>query len=447
MKFRVWGEVGVYVDGRREGPKVKKASWLLAFLLLNNGKAVELDSLREWLWDDVPASADGEVAKLMSDLRKLLERVGYPDALWSKDGLRCLKVPDELVDNRRFAELMAKAHAADRRTPVGLREAGAALEQALGLTERGPLTGVFTSRAELQRTRLRDDRHDAEILAVQVGTELGKHQALIGTARRMHLESPENEEVTLLAARVLHLCGRTNEVGTVIKRHQDALAELGHIPTKEIREMHTRILQNDAGLQPLVQKQAAPVSNRLVVAFKTDPRDVEFLRRLVPDAFERNDIAMRAEGGNLTCDLPAQATPLLVIERCLSRLSEMVDRPVSTGVAVDDAQRAHDLAGSRTAQERLQTAAGRYLVVAISEELYELVEKPDRETYRRAADVNGWVCVPGLSPQPDEPSVEAKPQDEKAAQKSYSFAFNGTTSIGTQHNGDAVHHHYLGGRR
>ncbi|MGZ3144275.1 AfsR/SARP family transcriptional regulator [Lentzea chajnantorensis] len=447
MKFRVWGEVGVYVGGRREGPKVKKASWLLAFLLLNNGKAVKLDSLREWLWDDVPASADGEVAKLMSDLRKLLERAGYPDALWSKDGLRCLKVPDELVDNRRFAELMTKARAVDKRTLVGLREADAALEQALSITDHEPLMGIATSRADRKRIQLEKSRHDAELLAVEVGTELGRHRELIATVTRMHLESPEKEEVTLLAARVLHLSGRTLEAGSVIQRHQEALDEVGHPTTRKVKEMHTRMLQDDAGLQPLVQQRVAPAASRLVVAFKTDPRDVEFLRRLIPDAFGRDDIAMQPVGSSLTCYLPLQAAPVVVIGRCLSRLSEMVDRPVSAGVAMDDPQRAHYLAESEIAQDRLQAAAGRYLVVAISEELYELVEKPDREAYYRATDVNGWVRVPGFSPQPGKPSVEAEQQDERSAQKSYSVVFNGTTSIGTQHNGDAVHHHYLGGHR
>jgi DNA-binding SARP family transcriptional activator len=444
-EFRVWGEVGVHVGGRRVGPARKASSWLLGRLLLGDGRPASLNVLYDWLWDDPPASAETELAKHVKWLRELLAQTGFPDALQSKDGLRSLKVPDELVDARQFTALVTKARTADRRSVAGLREAASALTRALDLTAGEPLAGVATSRAQDARTQLETARREAQTLAVEVGIELGEHRHQLEVVTRLLHAHPEDAEIACLTARALHLCGRASDAHAVIARHKKALDESGLPVIQEINKMQTRLLLDDPDLQPLVRREADAADGRLVVALKTESRGFESLRSLIPDAFGRDDIAVRIMTGHLLCDLPASISPQAVLDRGLSRLSDLVHQPVSAGVAMGDVERAHDLASSRSALERLRAASGRHLVVAISAELYELVDRHDRRAYCRADDVNGWVRVPGYSVPPGRSSGPSEPQDEKPAQKSYSFVFNGTTSIGTQQNGDAVHHH--GGER
>lgn len=446
VEFRVWGEVGIYAGGHRIGLP-KKAAWLLGRLLLGNGRPASLDTLYRWLWDDPPLSAETELAKHVKVLRELLEEVGHPNALQSKDGLRSLKVPDELVDTRRFAALVAKARAANRRSAVGLHEAAAALRQALDLTEGEPLLGVATSHADAERVQLKAARRNVQRQAAEVGIELGHHSDQIEIVTRLHAAHPEDAAITCLAARALHLSGRATDALDLIARHKKALDASSLDATQEINDMQTRLLRDDPSLQPLVQRAAGAPEGRLVVALKTESRGFESLRSLIPDAFGRDDIAMRIMADHLLCDLPADASPSAILGRGLSRLSDLIHQPVSAGVAMNDVERAHDLAASKSAHERLRAASGRYLVVAISEELYDLVDRRDRKAYCQAADVNGWVCIPGYSVPPGRPSRPSERHDEKPAEKSYSFVFNGSTSIGTQQNGDAVHHYHLGGER
>ncbi len=445
VEFRVWGEVGVYAGGRRIG-LAKKASWLLGRLLLGNGRPVPLNVLYEWLWDDPPESAETEVARQVRALRDLLVQAGFPDSLQSKDGLRGLKVPDELVDTRRFTSLVAKARAADRRSTAGLREAAAALAEALDLAVGDPLAGVATSSAEAERDQLETARRQAQCLAAEIGIELGDHREQIEVVTRLHAAHPTDAAVTGLAARALHLSGRATDALAVITRHRQALDESGFCVTQEIKEMQTRLLRDDPGLQPLTQRETRAPEGRLVVAFKTEAHGFESLRSLIPDALGRNDIAIRIMADHLLCDLPVDASPRTILGDGLRRLADLVRQPVSAGAALDDVERAHDLASSKSAHERLRAASDRYLVVAISPELYDLVDRRDRAAYCEAGDVNGWVRVPGDSVSPGR-SGSAERQDEKHPQKSYSFVVNGNASIGTQHNGDAVHHYHFGGER
>ncbi|MCS7484567.1 BTAD domain-containing putative transcriptional regulator [Umezawaea endophytica] len=444
MEFRVWEEVGVYVDGQRIGP-AKKAAWLLGRLLLRDGRPATLTALYEWLWDDPPASAETELAKQMKVLRELLEQAGFPDALQSKDGLRSLKVPDELVDTRQFTVLVTKARASNRGSVAGLREAAAALTQALDLAVGDPLAGVATSRADEERAQLDAARREAQRLAAEVGIELGNHRNQIEVLTRLYAAHPEDAAITCLTARALHLSGRGTDAIAVIARHQEALDESALPISQEIKDMHTRLLRNDPSLQPLARREARASEGRLVVVLKTESHGFESLRSLIPDAFGRDDIAVRVMADHLLCDLPPDITPPAVLDRGLGRLSKLVHQPVIAGIAVDDVERAHDLASSLSAHDRLRAAAGSYLVIAITAELYDLVDRHDRWAYCQADDVNGWVRVPGDSVPPGRTSGSSERQEEKPAQKSYSFVFNGTTSIGTQQNGDAVHHYHLGG--
>ncbi|GGM70176.1 hypothetical protein GCM10011609_02340 [Lentzea pudingi] len=445
MDFRVWEEVGIYVEGHR-ADLGRKASWLLARLLLNGGRPVSLESLYEWLWDDPPASAETELAKQVGELRDALAQAGFPDALQSKGGLRSLKVPDGLVDVRKFSTLVGRARSADRRTAEGLRGAASALAEALALAVGDPLAGVATSRAAGERLQLQAARRDAQQLAAEVGVELGHHREQIEIVTRLHSAHPEDAAITSLTARTLYLSGRAADAVDTFTRHREALDECGLRVSQEIQDMQTRVLRDDPGLQPLVNQEPGASEGRLVLALKTEARGFESLRALIPDAFGRDDIAVRITTGHLLCDLPQDISPRVVLGRGLGRLSDLVRQPVSAGVAMGDFDRAHDLANSRSAFEQLRAASGSYLVIAISSELYELVDRLDRVAYCRAEDVNGWVRVPGHSLPPGRPP-ETQSAEQKPAQKSYSVVFNGTTSIGTQHNGDAVHHNYFGGER
>ncbi|MFJ5985246.1 BTAD domain-containing putative transcriptional regulator [Lentzea sp. NPDC092896] len=438
--------MGIYVEGRRIGP-AKKASWLLGCLLLGDGRPAHLNKLYEWMWDDPPSSAETELAKQATELRNVLGQAGFPDALRSKDGLRWLHVPNELVDAHRFRALVTKAQAANRRSVAGLREASAALKDALDLAVGEPLAGVATSRAGRERAQLEGVRREAQLLAAEVGVELGHHRDQIEIVTRLHAVHPEDVAITSLAARTLYLCGRAPDALDLISRHKEAIRDFGLDAHKEINEMETRVLRHDPGLEPLVRREPGPSEGRLVLALRTESRGFESLKSMIPDAFGCDDIAVQVMPGHLLCDLPSGISPRMVLGRGLSRLSDLVRQPVSAGVAMGDVERAHDLAASTSALARLRAASGRYLVVAISAELYEYVDRLDRSAYCRAEDVNGWVRVPGYSVPPESASAAVESQNDKPSQKSYSVVFNGTTSIGTQHNGDATHHNHFGGAR
>ncbi|MEV8552623.1 BTAD domain-containing putative transcriptional regulator [Streptomyces glaucescens] len=251
MRFGLLGPPVLYQPATSPGPhgaavraiRSPKARALLAALLLEPGRVVSVDSLKDALWGgDPPASAHASLHNHVTRLRRLLDD---PDRLRAVPPGYVLRVePDELdvhVFERRVTAARG-AHAAGDWARV-VREATAGL----ALWRGTPLSGLpsdlggyaFVQRLAESRLLLLEWRYDAE-LAVG-GARLGE---LVPELAELAAEYPLREAYHRQLMLALHRTGRRAEALAV---HRDLRArlldELGVEPAPAVRDAHVEVLR------------------------------------------------------------------------------------------------------------------------------------------------------------------------------------------------------------
>ncbi|MGW0844886.1 BTAD domain-containing putative transcriptional regulator [Streptomyces sp. NPDC002787] len=236
---------------------------LFVALLLEPGRIVSVDTLKDVLWDgSPPPSAHASLQNHVTRLRRLLDD---PDRLRAVPPGYLLRVGEGELDVRVFetrARAARTAHAA-RDWSRTLRESTAAL----ALWRGTPLSGLpveefraqaFVQRLEEARLLLLERRYDAELhlaaapdgTAVHTGGDaLG---ALAPELAALVAEHPLREAFHRLLMLVLHRTGRQAEALAV---HRDLRArlldELGVEPGPAVRDAHVEILrEQDAEPRP-----------------------------------------------------------------------------------------------------------------------------------------------------------------------------------------------------
>ncbi|GAA0998290.1 hypothetical protein GCM10009555_097320 [Acrocarpospora macrocephala] len=241
VRFRLFGAVEAQVGDKRIDLGSERERRLLV-ALLSKGRRIERQKLLDWIWDEAPDSAFGDLDKFMSKLRRRLDGIGLGEALVNRDRLCQLDVPANAVDVHRFRALVAEArHADDQR-------AAALLSEALELSDGEPLAGLSGRQVDSYRHALNEERYAAELAFVQVELRLGHHQERIADLARLFAERPD-DTVAGLRMLALHRAGRQAEALRVYDEHRLRLKAMGLDVPQRLAELHGRILRNDERLQ------------------------------------------------------------------------------------------------------------------------------------------------------------------------------------------------------
>ncbi|MEU6801688.1 AfsR/SARP family transcriptional regulator [Streptomyces neyagawaensis] len=248
-----------------------KVRALLVALLLEPGRVVSVDALKDVLWDgSPPPSAQASLQNHVTRLRRLLDD---PDRLRAVPPGYLLRVDEGELDVRVFEARAAAARAAHAAHDWArtIREATAALDLWRGTPLGGLPAGDFGAHAFVQRLEearllLLERRYDAELHLARgsadgadaadgtvghgghAGTAAhGEAHALTALAPELAAlvaEHPLREAFHRLLMLVLHRTGRQAEALAVHRDLRDRLRdELGVDPGPAVREAHLEILR------------------------------------------------------------------------------------------------------------------------------------------------------------------------------------------------------------
>ncbi|WP_345640545.1 AfsR/SARP family transcriptional regulator [Streptomyces siamensis] len=269
LRFGLLGPPVLYgADGEVRSVGSGKTRALLVALLLEPGRVVSVDVLKDALWGGAPpASAQASLHNHVTRLRRLLDD---PERLRAVPPGYVLRVGEDELDVRVFEHHATAARAAHAERDWG-RALGASTA-ALALWRGAPLSGLpsetgghaFGQRLEETRLLVLEWRYEAELHLAPTPDRLDRLAPELAALTTWH---PLREAFHRLLMLVLHRTGRQAEALAV---HRDLRArlveELGVEPGPAVREAHLEILRDQgAGTAPGTvedQPPAVPVPPR-----------------------------------------------------------------------------------------------------------------------------------------------------------------------------------------
>ncbi|MFH8901839.1 AfsR/SARP family transcriptional regulator [Streptomyces coeruleorubidus] len=256
LRFGLLGPPVLYYDvsggGRSEarGVASPKSRVLLAALLLDAGRAVSVESLREALWGGAPpVSAQASLHNHVARLRRLLDD---PERLRTVPSGYVLRVDEGELDVHVFDAHVAAARAAHAGQDWErvVRECAAAL----ALWRGAPLAGLptevggyaFARRLREGRLLLLEWRYDAELALG--GPRL---EGLVPELAALTAEYPLRETYHRQLMLALHRTGRQAEALAVHRDLRTRLVDqLGIEPGPGVQEAHVEVLRGVVGRSP-----------------------------------------------------------------------------------------------------------------------------------------------------------------------------------------------------
>ncbi|OKH99234.1 regulator [Streptomyces sp. CB02923] len=244
--FTVLGPVGAWRDGERLDAGSPQQRALLAVLLLRDGQIASVAELVDAVWGEFPpATAVAALRTYASRLRKALG----PDAdvLVSDSGGYALRAGDGNIDLGIAEQLAAKAEQAHRSGHVdGARDL---LNQALDLWTGETLADVPGPYLAAQRTRIEERRLALLESRLNFDLKTGCHAEVVAELTTLTATYPLRERLRELLMLALYRSGRRAEALAVYADTSRLLAEeLGADPSRELSDLHQRVLRADPGL-------------------------------------------------------------------------------------------------------------------------------------------------------------------------------------------------------
>ncbi|KAA2264692.1 tetratricopeptide repeat protein [Solihabitans fulvus] len=289
IDLRLLGPLEVAVDDRAIVISRGSLRALLAVLALRANSTVTVAELVEWLWgESPPADARAAVQTYVMRLRRLLGPVGVLIRTAAGGYLLCLEASQ--VDVARFDQFVDEA---DRANASGdAATASARFGAALALWRGQPLSDVPSELAHREVVpRLAERRLYVLERRIDADLALHRHAEVVGELRALTAEYPFRERFWALLIRALSRSGRAAEALTAYREVRELLAEqLGVEPGAELRELHERLLAEDAIF-------VAPERNT-VPAERTPPRSAAVPAQLpsdIPDFVGRDDAVRSIE--------------------------------------------------------------------------------------------------------------------------------------------------------
>lgn len=248
LRFGLLGPPVLYgAEGEIGSIGSRKMRALLAALLLEPGRVVSVDVLRDALWGGAPpASAQASLQNHVTRLRRLLDD---PERLRAVPPGYLLRVGEGELDVRVFERhaTVARDAYAERDWDRALRESTAALALWRGTPLSGlpPETGghAFVQRLEEARLLVLEWGYEAELRLDPTASRLDRLAPELAARTAEH---PLRESFHRLLMLVLHRTGRQAEALAV---HRDLRArlldELGIEPGPAVRRAHLEILRDN----------------------------------------------------------------------------------------------------------------------------------------------------------------------------------------------------------
>ena len=244
VEYRLLGPVALLRGGVPVSVGGSTGLALLAGLLLSANQPVSSERLAEIVWGEKrPARPRNALHSAVSRLRRV---VGGGVLEGSRTGYRLNTDADEL-DLLRSERLVDAAAAVERRD--ALREAAAALDQALALWGEEPLGNVDSPALLAQAARLAEKRLVMYEQYADVCLRLGRHAAVVELLPTLVRTQPFRERLVGQLMTALFRSGRQAEALLVYESVRGSLRdELGISPSTRLRDLHVRILQSDPKL-------------------------------------------------------------------------------------------------------------------------------------------------------------------------------------------------------
>ncbi|MEV7888769.1 BTAD domain-containing putative transcriptional regulator [Streptomyces sp. NPDC002817] len=246
LRFGLLGPPVLYDAGATRVVGSPKVRTLLAALLLEAGRTVSVDSLKDALWGGAPpASAHASLHNHVNRLRRLLDD---PERLRAVPPGYLLRVEQGELDVHVFDTHVAEARAAH--TGRDWARTVRACAEGLALWRGSPLSGLpaelggyaFVQRLREARLLLLEWRYDAELA---VGDRL---DGLVLELTSLAAEHPLREAFHRQLMLALHRTGRQAEALAVHRDLRTRLVEeLGVEPGAGVREAHVEVLREATG--------------------------------------------------------------------------------------------------------------------------------------------------------------------------------------------------------
>src|SRR5512133_2139128 len=203
VEFRILGPLEVAADGESVSLGGGKQRALLAVLLLHAGRVVSVDRIVDDLWgENVPETAHKMVQVYVSQLRKQLPG----DLLRTRAPGYLLELDGHALDLRRFDELVSDGRAA---LAAGRPEhAAQQLRAALDLWRGPALAEVEEPFAQLESSRLEEERLACLEERIEADLELGRHAELVPELEALVRRLPHRERLRGQQMLALYRSGR-----------------------------------------------------------------------------------------------------------------------------------------------------------------------------------------------------------------------------------------------
>jgi DNA-binding SARP family transcriptional activator len=233
--------------GRNCTPQAPKLRSVLALLLLQANRVVQIDTIIEELWGpNPPRSAITIVQTYVYQLRKIfaackLDPPGRTLLATRPTGYLFQTEPGQ-VDAEVFERLVRRGR--DLKEKNQPRQATATLSEALDMWTGSALADVPQGRLlQAHAVHLEERRINALELRIQADISLGRHRDLIAELKSLTCTHPLNEWFHEQLIAVLNRCGRRGEA---LQAYQDVRVllseELGVDPSPALQRLQRQVL-------------------------------------------------------------------------------------------------------------------------------------------------------------------------------------------------------------
>ncbi len=254
VDVRLLGPLEIDVSGWRVSLSARSAR-LFCMLALNDGLDVGTDRLIDELWEAPPQTARQQVHNAMRALRRALGETSAIGLRTTDSGYR-LTVARSALDTARFRGLVRAAHDLVRsgQHAAAIDRYRAALDE-----WRGPaLAGLDGRVLGSVAARLNEERLVAIEEFVALRREAGETTTLISDLMELVAAYPSREALRACLMITLQTSGRQADALAVFDEGRRWLAdEFGLDPSPQMRELHGRILRQEALGSGLVQRTEA----------------------------------------------------------------------------------------------------------------------------------------------------------------------------------------------
>lgn len=263
MRYEILGPLRVRDGEHGSAIGARKVEMLLAIMLSRANQVITIDQLINEIWgEQAPRRAVAGVHVYVSQLRKFLDRQGYPNPLVTRSPGYILRVEPGELDSDVFQGLVKAGRANMQEGRVA--NAAVLLERALGLWRgqvfsdlwRTPILSGFA-------TWLTELRLGSIEMMVDAQLELGRHRDSVGLLYSLTTEFPLRETFYRQLMLALYRSERQADALSVFQSARRILDdELGLEPCQALQDLQRAILLGDNSLHPIAAMLPTGLASR-----------------------------------------------------------------------------------------------------------------------------------------------------------------------------------------